>query len=130
MNATEKPSPRQKGSKGKASAPSQDGLGASACSPLAHDQAWQRGFVLPIAKEMKKRGVAYLVIAIRKDGKASYTLEPVEEYVPMCLKCGGDGLEEIQNGPYFRKCPHCAGTGKANTQVRRREGGESAQSPD
>ena len=29
----------------------------------------------------------------------------------ICLKCGGDGLEEIQNGPYFRKCTLCNGTG-------------------
>lgn len=29
----------------------------------------------------------------------------------ICHKCGGDGLEEIQSGPYFRKCRLCNGTG-------------------
>jgi hypothetical protein len=41
-----------------------------------HDRAWEKQFIVPIAREMKKRGVAYLVIAIRDDGKATYTLEP------------------------------------------------------
>jgi hypothetical protein len=44
----------------------------------AHDRAWEQKFVLPIAKEMKARGVAYLLITIRDDGKAAYVLEPVE----------------------------------------------------
>jgi hypothetical protein len=30
---------------------------------------------MPIAKEMKKRGVAYLVIDIRADGKAAFVLD-------------------------------------------------------
>jgi hypothetical protein len=33
-------------------------------------------FVVPIAKEMKKRGVGYMCIIIRDDGKASFVLEP------------------------------------------------------
>jgi hypothetical protein len=41
-----------------------------------HDKAWEKNFIVPIAREMKKRGVAYLVITIRDDGKAAYTLEP------------------------------------------------------
>jgi hypothetical protein len=48
------------------------------CNPWAksaHDEAWEKHFVMPIAKEMKKRGVAYLVIAIRADGKAAFVLD-------------------------------------------------------
>jgi hypothetical protein len=33
---------------------------------------------------------------------------------PVCQQCRGDGLEEIQSGPYFRKCPTCNGTGLGN----------------
>ena len=40
-----------------------------------HDKAWQRNFIVPIAKEMKARGVAYLVIVMREDGKASFVLD-------------------------------------------------------
>jgi hypothetical protein len=40
-----------------------------------HDKAWQRGFIVPIAKEMKARGVAYLVIVMRDDGKATFVLD-------------------------------------------------------
>lgn len=49
--------------------------------------------------------------------QAVYLKRAMSELPPLpkiCRKCGGDGLEEIQNGPYFRKCPDCAGTGKAN----------------
>jgi hypothetical protein len=41
-----------------------------------HDQAWQKSFITPIAREMKKRGVAYLLITIRDDGKAAFVIEP------------------------------------------------------
>jgi hypothetical protein len=42
----------------------------------AHDRAWERSFVVPIARTMKQRGIGYMVIAIRDDGKAAYVLEP------------------------------------------------------
>jgi hypothetical protein len=42
----------------------------------AHDRAWERTFVAPIARTMKQRGIGYMVIAIRDDGKAAYVLEP------------------------------------------------------
>jgi hypothetical protein len=41
-----------------------------------HDSAWQKSFITPIAREMKKRGVAYLLITIRDDGKAAFVIEP------------------------------------------------------
>ena len=41
----------------------------------AHDAAWERNFVVPIAREMKKRGVGYMVITIRDDGKCTYILD-------------------------------------------------------
>ena len=41
-----------------------------------HDQAWEKSFVVPIAKTMKQRGIGYMVICIRDDGKAAYVLEP------------------------------------------------------
>lgn len=40
-----------------------------------HDEAWQKSFITPIAREMKKRGVAYLLITIRDDGKAVFVIE-------------------------------------------------------
>lgn len=43
-----------------------------------HDRAWQKNFIQPIAQEMVKRKVGYLLITIRDDGKASYVLEPKE----------------------------------------------------
>jgi hypothetical protein len=41
-----------------------------------HDRAWEKEFVVPIAREMKQRGVGYMVICIRDNGKAAYVLEP------------------------------------------------------
>ena len=49
-----------------------------ACNPWAksaHDKAWQKNFIVPIAQTMKQKGVAYLLILIRDDGKASYVLD-------------------------------------------------------
>ena len=41
----------------------------------------------------------------------------------ICPKCGGDGLEEIQSGPYFRKCALCNGTGyRPNDKLSHEEG--------
>ena len=40
-----------------------------------HDKAWEKNFIAPIAKAMKQRGVAYMVVIIH-DGKATYILEP------------------------------------------------------
>jgi len=46
------------------------------CNPWAvHDRAWQDNFVVPIAKTMKQKGVAYLLILIRDDGKAAYVMD-------------------------------------------------------
>lgn len=42
----------------------------------AHDKAWKKHFVTPIGREMKKRGVAYMVLILREDGKLSYILAP------------------------------------------------------
>ena len=75
-----------------------------ACSPSsAHDKAWEKGFVVPIAKEMKARGVAYMLITIRDDGKAAYVLEPNE---PECIKCAQNGWSNERNGP-CPKFPNC-----------------------
>jgi hypothetical protein len=41
----------------------------------AHDKAWEKNFIVPIAKEMKSRGVNYMVIILRDDGKAAYVLD-------------------------------------------------------
>jgi hypothetical protein len=48
--------------------------GPSDCSD--HNESWKRHFIVPIAKEMKNRGVGYMAIIIRDDGKASFVLEP------------------------------------------------------
>jgi hypothetical protein len=66
----------------------------------AHDKAWEKGFIVPIAKEMKARGVAYLLITIRDDGKAAYVLEPVE------AECAHDKGHEM-NGVGMWICLGC-----------------------
>lgn len=40
-----------------------------------HDAAWEKNFVLPLGHEMKKRGIRYMVIILRDDGKLAYTLD-------------------------------------------------------
>ena len=51
-------------------------LDASAGSlDVEHRKAWEKNFITPIAKTMKQRGVAYMVIIIRDDGKAAYVLD-------------------------------------------------------
>lgn len=53
-----------------------EGLAAMApAAPSAHDQAWERNFVVPIGREMKKRGIAYMVLILLGDGKLAYTLD-------------------------------------------------------
>jgi len=39
-------------------------------------EAWEAAFIKPIAKIMKERGIAYLLITIREDGKCAYVMEP------------------------------------------------------
>jgi hypothetical protein len=49
--------------------------------------------------------------------QAVYLRRAMDELPPAprpCRKCGGDGIEEIQSGPYFRGCPACGGSGKEN----------------
>jgi hypothetical protein len=41
----------------------------------AHDAAWEKNFVKPIGREMKKRGIAYMVMILREDGKLAYVLD-------------------------------------------------------
>ena len=41
----------------------------------AHDKAWEKNFVLPLGREMKKRGIRYMVMILRDDGKLAYTLD-------------------------------------------------------
>lgn len=41
----------------------------------AHDAAWEKNFVTPIGREMKKRGIAYIVMILRDDGKLAYVLD-------------------------------------------------------
>jgi len=41
----------------------------------AHDAAWEKNFILPLGREMKKRGIAYMVLILRDDGKLAYTLD-------------------------------------------------------
>jgi hypothetical protein len=52
---------------------------AADCSPsydkAAHDKAWEKNFVLPLGREMKKRGIRYMVMILRDDGKLAYTLD-------------------------------------------------------
>jgi hypothetical protein len=45
----------------------------------AHDKAWEQNFVVPIGKEMQRRGIAYMVIIIRDDGKVAYVWRPSQE---------------------------------------------------
>lgn len=52
-----------------------EGLGAETCSPPV-DPRWGENFIKPIAKTMKTKGIAYMVIMIRDDGKAAFVLEP------------------------------------------------------
>lgn len=40
-----------------------------------HDAAWEKNFVKPIGREMKKRGIAYMVMILREDGKLAYVLD-------------------------------------------------------
>lgn len=40
-----------------------------------HDAAWEKNFVLPLGREMKKRGIRYMVMILRDDGKLAYTLD-------------------------------------------------------
>ena len=50
---------------------------AAACSgSSAHDKAWEKNFVVPIARTMKERGIGYMVICLQENGKAAYVLEP------------------------------------------------------
>ena len=41
-------------------------------------KAWEASFIKPIAKVMKDRGIGYLQITLRDDGKAAYVIEPME----------------------------------------------------
>lgn len=41
----------------------------------AHAAAWEKNFVIPIGREMKKRGITYMVMILRDDGKLAYTLD-------------------------------------------------------
>jgi hypothetical protein len=41
----------------------------------AHDAAWEKNFVTPIGREMKKRGIVYMVMILREDGKLAYILD-------------------------------------------------------
>jgi len=41
--------------------------------------AWESAFIKPIAKVMKDRGIGYLLITLRDDGKAAYVMESMEE---------------------------------------------------
>lgn len=45
-------------------------------------KAWEAAFIKPIAKVMKDRGIGYLLITLRDDGKAAYVMEPLEEECP------------------------------------------------
>lgn len=46
------------------------------CNPWSvHNRAWQDNFIVPIAKTMKQKGVAYLLILIRDDGKTAYVID-------------------------------------------------------
>ena len=54
------------------------------------DPRWGKNFVAPIARVMKEKGIAYLLITIRDDGKAAYVLEPAEPDEP-------DEVVKLQN---------------------------------
>lgn len=44
--------------------------------------AWESAFIKPIAKVMKDRGIGYLLITLRDDGKAAYVMEPLDDGPP------------------------------------------------
>ena len=86
------------------------GSSPASCSPSsAHDKAWEKGFIVPIAKEMKARGVAYLLITIRDDGKAAYVLEPVEAE---CEHTRADGSSAITDRGFIYPNYSCRICGK------------------
>jgi hypothetical protein len=71
-------------------------------------KAWEAAFIKPIAKVMKDRGIGYLLITLRNDGKAAYVMEPMEEECPhntghelngvgmwICLGCRADITPEL-----------------------------------
>jgi len=71
-------------------------------------KAWEAAFIKPIAKVMKDRGIAYLLITLRDDGMAAYVMEPMEEECPhnmghelngvgmwICLGCRADITPEL-----------------------------------
>jgi len=47
----------------------------AAKTKAAHDKAWEQNFVVPIGREMKRRGIAYMVMSIRDDGKVAYLID-------------------------------------------------------
>ena len=55
-------------------------------SRSAHNKAWEKNFVVPIGREMKKRGIAYMVMILRDDGKLAYVLA---KEIPPNVKSGG-----------------------------------------
>jgi hypothetical protein len=65
----------------------------NATARAAHDQAWESHFIVPIAKEMKARGVAYLLITIRDDGKAAYVLDT--QLPPNAEVCQPEGAKKL-----------------------------------
>jgi len=64
-------------------------------------KAWEAAFIKPIAKVMKDRGIAYLLITLRDDGKAAYVMEPLEEE-----ECRHDAGHDL-NGVGMWICNSC-----------------------
>ncbi len=56
-------------------------------------KAWEAAFIKPIAKVMKDRGIGYLLITLRDDGKAAYVMEPEDLSCPICGDPGCMGNE-------------------------------------
>ena len=62
------------------------------------DPRWEANFVKPIAQVMKSKGIAYMVIMIRDDGKAAYVLEPNEPDEVVKLQNALPGVGEWAEG--------------------------------
>lgn len=55
------------------------------CPNCQVDAAWEKNFVKLIGREMKKRGIAYMVMILREDGKLAYVLDKeIPENAEVC----------------------------------------------
>jgi hypothetical protein len=67
---------------------------SSSYDKAAHDKAWEKNFVLPLGREMKKRGIRYMLMILRDDGKLAYTLDTK---IPSENDTGHEPAENLTN---------------------------------